>query len=208
MSAMQRRKGEEEGMSAEVWRRVNVNGGMFADRYEVSSLGNVRANPRILVKGSKSLRVLFQSKDDRGYRQVFLHYGAQKKMTLKVHRLVAEAFLGERPDGAQVNHIDGNKDNNTLDNLEFVSGKENLWHSYRVIESRGGIVVHGQRMCVNEAIERFGHCSVTSQCVRRRIDRHGWSTIDALTIPKQRTGRPSKAEIAQRQKQQAQGKSE
>lgn len=121
MSASQRRKG-----AAEEWRRVNTHGGIFADRYEVSSLGRVRAAPRMKAQGSKPGRVLSQGTDDGGYRQVILHFGGCKRKTIKVHRIVAEAFLGPRAEGQTVDHIDCDKENNHAVNLEYVTSIENL----------------------------------------------------------------------------------
>lgn len=51
-------------------------------------------------------------------------YNKEKKKTIKVHKLVANAFLGKS--NLQVDHIDGNKLNNKLNNLEYVTPKENI----------------------------------------------------------------------------------
>lgn len=60
-----------------------------------------------------------------GYRSVGVNY---KRKSL--HRLVIEGFYGEIPDGLVVNHIDGNKSNNKLENLEVVTPSENSYHTY------------------------------------------------------------------------------
>lgn len=49
-----------------------------------------------------------------------------------MHKLVAEVFLGSRPPGMQVDHIDGNKRNNAASNLEYVTGKESMRRAYRL----------------------------------------------------------------------------
>lgn len=53
------------------------------------------------------------------------------KRTLYVHRLVAEAFLGKPADANEVNHLDGNKQNNKLSNLEWTTHSANLQHAYK-----------------------------------------------------------------------------
>lgn len=57
----------------------------------------------------------------------------KKPYNFKVHRLVAEAFLQEFDKNLEVNHKDGNKQNNYINNLEMVTRKENMQHSYYVL---------------------------------------------------------------------------
>lgn len=60
-----------------------------------------------------------------GYPQVAVT-AAGRKMWIPVHRLIAETFIGPRPYGMQIDHIDGNKRNNAARNLEYVTGGENI----------------------------------------------------------------------------------
>lgn len=53
------------------------------------------------------------------------------RRTLYLHRLVAEAFLGKPADANEVNHLDGNKQNNSLANLEWTTHSANLQHAYK-----------------------------------------------------------------------------
>ncbi|QIG66364.1 HNH endonuclease [Vibrio phage Chazly21] len=94
-------------------------------KYEVSTLGNVRnKRTRRLLKHQKVSK--------RKYAGVTL-YGETKaiKKTKMVHLLVASAFLPPRPsDIHQVNHIDGDKMNPKVDNLEWRTPKGNMEHAY------------------------------------------------------------------------------
>lgn len=90
--------------------------------YRVTDKGEVIT----LIGRYKNIKYLKQSSDRGGYRIVVLVKNGVLK-TKTVHRLVAEAFMGKSK--LCVNHIDGNKSNNRLENLEFVTHKENMAHA-------------------------------------------------------------------------------
>lgn len=56
--------------------------------------------------------------------------GRYPRTAIAVHRLVADSFIGYKPEGFQVNHIDGDKTNNNADNLEHISQQDNLRHAF------------------------------------------------------------------------------
>jgi len=86
--------------------------------YEVSNLGRIRrAKPG---RGARVGRILTPTLLPIGYESVPI-----LKRRLYIHALVAEAFLGPKPDGCVVDHVDGNKQNNLPSNLEYVSRAEN-----------------------------------------------------------------------------------
>ena len=101
------------------------------DGYAVTSDGKVYSK--------KTNKFIKPSIGSKGYFQVCLTVDG-KKRTVKVHRIVAETFIPNPAGKPQVNHIDGNKRNNCVENLEWCTNSENQIHSYRVIgnENHGG----------------------------------------------------------------------
>lgn len=69
-------------------------------------------------------------KDKSGYPGVRLFKESKEGKMFRVHRIVADTFLGHEP-GKQIDHIDGDKANNNVDNLRWVTQKENLLKKYR-----------------------------------------------------------------------------
>lgn len=101
----------------------------FETSYRVSSDGKIISLPR---KGSHSNNYVLQHhKDRKGYHTVCLNSKPIKQVA-KVHRLVAEHFITKplSNEKLQVNHKDGNKNNNDMSNLEWVTCKENIRHSW------------------------------------------------------------------------------
>ena len=104
----------------EQWRDVPEYEGL----YQVSNLGRVKS----FHHGKEYLRT--PSINDHGYRVVILYKGGKHKQ-FRVHVVVALAFIPNPENKPIVNHIDGNKTNNRVDNLEWATYSENLTHAYR-----------------------------------------------------------------------------
>ena len=96
--------------------------------YDVSNLGNVRSWR--MHRGVAGPRLLRTSPDNRGYMCTAL-YGPGGRKPVKVHWLVAAAFLGPRPDGLVIRHLDGNCANNRAGNLVYGTPEENIADSVR-----------------------------------------------------------------------------
>jgi hypothetical protein len=118
-------------MEKEIWKDVDSWWGL----YQVSNKSNVRSLDRRMIHpktGSEYIikgRILKKALT-RGYETVCFK-SHKKQVNLKVHRLVAMAFI-ENPEGKpQVNHIDGVKTNNSIDNLEWCTNTENRVHAFR-----------------------------------------------------------------------------
>jgi len=76
------------------------------------------------IKNIKTNRLLSPYRASNGYLQVSIS-GNGKTISKCIHRLVVETFLGKRPGGFETNHIDSNKENNNLLNLEYIPYKDN-----------------------------------------------------------------------------------
>lgn len=102
----------------EIWKAIEGTKGYI----EVSNEGRVRS----LLSGEP--RILKTQVDKKGYIR-FSTTIERENMTFKVHREVAKAFIDNPNNLPQVNHIDGDKSNNSVSNLEWVTNKENAHHA-------------------------------------------------------------------------------
>lgn len=109
-------------------------------RYQISSLGRVRsyANFGSQYRQNKKaiLKKAFINKD--GYAKVQIYYDSGKLGAEAVHRLVAKVFIPNPNDLPEVNHKNGNKTDNTVKNLEWISHKDNVLHSLKVLGNKPG----------------------------------------------------------------------
>ena len=101
----------------EVWKEIEG----FDGKIFVSNQGKIKSDLR-------NERILKSQVDTKGYHRVSITVKKEKR-TLKIHREVAKAFLPNPNNLPQVNHIDGNKNNNSVENLEWVTNRENALHA-------------------------------------------------------------------------------
>lgn len=108
----------------ETWRDIPGYEGL----YQVSSLGRVRS---LKYRQKDMTRILKQFKDGRAYFKVKLCTKGKEK-TVSVHRLVAIAFIPNPLKKREVNHINGNTEDNSICNLEWVTPSENMKHAVKI----------------------------------------------------------------------------
>ena len=129
-------------MEEEIWKTVIYNGEVY-DTIEVSNIGRMR--------NSKNGRIYKLSLNKTGYYQKTISLGSRtKNKTFYVHKAVAEAFIDNPDNKPIVNHIDGDKLNNNIDNLEWVTSKENVNHALS-----NGLMgrARGEKICFSKLTE-------------------------------------------------------
>ena len=172
------RKNESE----EIWRSI-----LDYPTYAVSNFGRVR--------NQKTGKILRPGLGGVGYLTVAL-YKDGKAITKNVHQLVCEAFIGKISPGHTVNHIDGDKTNNKLSNLEIVTYRENLQHAYNM-----GLNNHKQPVRIvetGEVFESLEDCAVAiggdnsniCNCLNGKLNSHKglhFERVDRHAIKKPET---------------------
>lgn len=103
----------------EIWKQVIIENINNDKEYFVSNLGRFKNSSGIIMDNYKV--------NENGYIRVFIY-----NKTYALHRLIALAFLENSENKEQVNHIDGNKLNNCVSNLEWVTNQENQLHKFKI----------------------------------------------------------------------------
>lgn len=125
----------------EIWKPIPD----YELEYAVSNLGRVKR-----LKESTARRrypagmIIKPAKQKNGYTITRLSLGDKIKKTFYTHRLVLKTFVGPCPDKYEVNHINGIRDDNRLDNLEYVSRSDNNLHAYKKL-NRKAVVPEGPK---------------------------------------------------------------
>lgn len=122
----------------ELWKPI-----LDFERYEVSSLGRIRN-----IETGRDIK----SRNREGYRAVGLSKDGKKK-SFNIHRLVAQAFIPNPNNSPAVNHIDGNRANNHVSNLEWCSIKENNYHTFTNLYSKFLVIIDKETGEIVETID-------------------------------------------------------
>lgn len=150
----------------------------FEGAYQVSTLGRIRSLDRTIVRGPSKRRGQHEAKlkgrtirpvlRKDGYAVVSLGKGSPYN---RVHRLVAEAFI-PNPDGKpMINHINGNRSDNSVDNLEWCTNQENQIHAVKVLHRPQGAHQNKPVKCVEtgEIFENSMRAAKENKQVANRI---------------------------------------
>lgn len=159
-------------MLNEIWKEI-----LEFPNYEVSNLGRIRNKKTGLI------RKQHKGKTCIGYWNIML-WSKNKSKNCLVHRLVANAFIPNPLNKPQVNHIDGNRENNCVTNLEWVTVSENLKHSFRLGNKKA-------RALGQKAYNSF-YSNYHNVCWRK--DKQRW-TVTTKINNKRLTGKLFKSEV-------------
>ena len=174
-------------MSAEEWKAVVG----YEGAYEVSTLGRVRSFRRERPQnGWLPERIMSPMVKKDGYCQIHLQRNGAVSRRY-IHRLVVEAFCGKIPEDRQVNHVDGDKSNNKIANLEIVSAAENIQHAIRSGLKR--VSGEGSPTCRLRSsevwlIRKLKACGIRSKFVAAMFKIRHYSYVDALARCSARKG--------------------
>lgn len=132
----------------EIWKPIEGYNG----RYEISSFGRIKSYAQDKING----KIKNGNKTFKGYLTIVLYNSNGEKETVPIHRLVAQAFIPNPNNYPQVNHIDENKENNHVENLEWCDNSYNVNYGTR-----------------NQRAAKSNECCPTTSCKIYSIDING-----------------------------------
>ena len=145
----------EKERDLEIWADIEGYEGL----YQVSHLGRVKSLGRVVKRTDGTIqtfkeRILKPRLDGSGYSMVMLYVEGKGK-NIKIHRLVAKAFISNVNNKPQVNHINAIKTDNRISNLEWCTNSENQKHAYNngLNKSRKGTKNHNNKLTESDVLE-------------------------------------------------------
>ena len=155
----------------EQWKDIDGYEGI----YQCSSYGNIRTLDRFVTRSTGAIQlykgqpIKARANKQNGYLQFALNKNGNRKMVY-VHIIVAQTFIKHDDECNIVNHIDGNKTNNRIENLEWCNDSENLLHSYQCLNRESS--KHGAKKVdifvydtFNDSTEHYKSKSEASMCI-------------------------------------------
>lgn len=139
----------------EIWKSIAAYEGL----YEVSNFGRVRGLNRVCRGKKWRKKLMILDNHYAGYKVIKFSKDGEKRKKFFVHRLVAEAFIPNLENKTVVNHIDADKSNNHISNLEWMTYKENTNYYYHVTKKAKDIsksnVENASSELVDHALANF-----------------------------------------------------
>lgn len=160
----------------EIWKDILE----FENTYQVSNLGN--------VKSKKTNKILSINKNKNGYCSICLFKNG-KVVRKYIHRLVAQTFVLNPDNKTDVNHIDGIKSNNTIQNLQWVTKSENTKHAVKnnLIKYKSGENHHFSKLNkqkVTEIREKYNNLNISKEELSKEYNLNYatiWKIIENLS---------------------------
>lgn len=148
----------------EIWKDIKG----YEGKYQVSNLGRFK---NLLTN------FVYKSRDENTYNQIQMNINGE--YTAKyLHRLVAKTFIPNPNNKKEVNHIDGNKSNNKVENLEWCTRKENVKHYNKVLKNN-------DEMKNRQVPMEDKHWNKQAEAIRRKLNLN--SKSEAVRVSIERT---------------------
>ena len=165
---------KEEKIDEEIWLPIID----LDNRYLISNKGRILSiectinnNGGLMIKKEKILTPHI----DKGYYKISLKNNLGIRKTFLLHRIIAKCFLFDYSENLKVNHKDGNKLNNKIENLEMISQRENVNHYYGFLNNRNcGVYKKRDKWVANISINNktvyLGTFKNKEEAIKHRLD--------------------------------------
>lgn len=178
----------------EIWKDIKGYEGL----YQASNLGRIKSLPRKIIRKNgiiqRNPEKILKPQSLFSYKGVYLYDEESNRKSKMIHRLVAETFMPDYTEDLQVNHIDGDKFNNKLCNLEWVTPSENIRHA---IDTE--LLKHYTKYSDEEILKCYNYIIETNTPIKTACNKFNISYKNFMTILNGNTRKDLGIPIVQRQ---------